>query len=121
MDSDSERFIPVIIGVGQVNDRLTTHQESLDPPDLMVASLREAEKDTGVRILEKIDYFEHVHHASFEHLNSKSARRVITAIGASPILLGRRPPEGGHSPIRLLNDVANRIGRGEIQLAAIAG
>ena len=43
--------IPVIIGVGQLNDRPESPEVGLDPPGLMAAALRLAEADAGGDIL----------------------------------------------------------------------
>ena len=51
MTTDPER-IPVIIGVGQVNDRPADPDQGLDSLGLMVAALNVAAEDAGVSLTE---------------------------------------------------------------------
>lgn len=112
--------IPVIIGVGQVNDRPAGIEHALDPIGLMAAALRLAEKDAGCSLLSQIDSLSVVDQISWPQLNPL-ADAVAKAIGSSPQIVEQTPKPHGDSPIRLLNDAANRIGAGEIQLAAVVG
>ena len=54
MTTDPERM-PVIIGVGQINDRPADPLEGLDPPALMIAALRRAEEDAGAKLLGAVE------------------------------------------------------------------
>ena len=71
--TDPER-IPVIIGVGQINDRPESPELGLDPPGLMAAALRLAETDANVHgggdILGKLDSLAIVDQISFRHLGN---------------------------------------------------
>lgn len=116
---DSEH-IPVIIGVGQINDRPDDPDNGLDPLDLMVAALRRAEADSGVELLARLDSVAVVDQISFRHLNPLN-RKLADALGASPAICYQSEAPHGDTPIRLLNEAANRIGAGEIRLAAVAG
>lgn len=117
--TDSER-IPVIIGVGQINDRPEDPDNGLDPLGLMVEALKRAEADTGVTLLKKLDSIAVVDQISFRHLNPLDAK-LAEALGATPAVCYQSEAPHGDTPIRLLNEAANRIGAGEIKLAAIAG
>lgn len=117
--TDSER-IPVIIGVGQINDRPEDPDNGLDPLQLMVAALKRAEADAGVALLAQLDSVAVVDQISFRHLNPLDGK-LAEAIGATPAVCYQSEAPHGDTPIRLLNEAANRIGAGEIKLAAIAG
>jgi len=121
--TDPER-VPVIIGVGQLNDRPESPEQGLDPPGLMGAALRLALADGtgpgGDNLLSRLDSLAIVDQISFRHLGNL-CERVAHAIGASPSINYQSEAPHGDTPIRLLNEAANRIGAGEIRLAAIVG
>jgi len=119
MNQDPER-IPVIVGVGQVNDRPADPAAGLDSAGLMEAALREAEKDAGGTWLTDLDSLALVDQISFRDLNP-IAPGLATRIGARPKICEQTPMASGDSPILLLNEAANRIGAGEIRIAAVAG
>jgi acetyl-CoA C-acetyltransferase len=117
--TDPER-LPVIIGVGQINDRPEDPDQGLDSLGLMAAALRLAEKDAGGDILSKLDSIAIVDQISFRDLGNLCAP-LAEAIGASPKINYQSEAPHGDTPIRLLNEAANRIGAGEITLAAVVG
>lgn len=117
--TDIER-IPVIIGVGQINDRPEDPDNGLDPLGLMVAALKRAEADSGITLLSKLDSVAVVDQISFRDLNPLD-RKLADALGANPSVCYQSEAPHGDTPIRLLNEAANRIGAGEIKLAAVAG
>lgn len=108
--------IPVIVGVGQINDR----SETLDSFELMRAALQAADEDGGGGWLQKLDAISVVDQLSFPHL-AAIPERLAEAFGASPRLLFKTKYPSGESPVLLLNDAAERIRRGEIDAAAIVG
>lgn len=112
-------LIPVIIGVGQVNDRPADPDQGLDSLGLMVAALKVAAEDAGVSLTE-IDSLAIVDQISFHSLG-KLPEPLAAAIGATPAINYQSAAPHGDTPIRLLNEAANRIGAGEIKLAAIVG
>jgi acetyl-CoA C-acetyltransferase len=119
MMTDPER-IPVIIGVGQVNDRPADPDEGLDPPGLMAAALRAAELDGGGDLLGALESLAIVDQISFHHLG-KLCAPLAAALGANPRINYQADAPHGDTPIKLLNEAANRIGAGEISLAAVVG
>ena len=116
--TDPER-IPVIIGVGQVNDRPEDPDQGLDSLGLMVAALRVAAADAGVSLAD-LDSLAIVDQISFHSLG-KLPEPLAAAIGATPAINYQSAAPHGDTPVRLLNEAANRIGAGEVKLAAIVG
>ena len=99
--------IPVIIGVGQVNDRPEDPDLGLDSLGLMVAALRAAEADAGGDILTNLDSLAIVDQISFRDLGNLCAP-LAQAIGANPKVNYQSEAPHGDTPIRLLttaNDV----------------
>ncbi len=113
-------LIPVIIAVGQINDRPVDPDDGLDSLGLMVAALRVAEQDVGQELLADLDSLAIVDQISFRALGNLCAP-LAEAIGANPAVNYQSEAPHGDTPIRLLNEAANRIGAGEIKLAAIVG
>ncbi len=116
---DPER-IPVIIGVGQINDRPEDPDQGLDSLGLMVEALKLADADAGGGLLPQIDSLAIVDQISFYHLG-KLTEPLAAAIGANPKVNYQSAAPHGDTPVRLLNEAANRIGAGEVKLAAVAG
>jgi acetyl-CoA C-acetyltransferase len=112
--------IPVIIGVGQINDRPEDPAAGLDSLGLMAAALREAERDAGGDILARLDSLAIVDQISFRDLGNL-CEPLAQAIGAHPRVNYQSEAPHGDTPIRLLNEAANRIGAGEGMLAAVVG
>ncbi|WP_435418509.1 acetyl-CoA acetyltransferase [Parerythrobacter aurantius] len=118
MANNDER-IPVIIGVGQVNDRPANPAEGLDPVGLMVEALRRADADAGGGWLESCDSLGIVGQIAWPQMNPV-AGTVAEALGIAPSHLVETTPHGDN-PIRLLNEAANRIGAGESIVCAVTG
>lgn len=117
--TDPER-IPVIIGVGQVNDRPDDPDRGLDSLGLMVEALKVAEADAGGGLLADLDSLAIVDQISFHSLG-KLPEPLAAAISANPAVNYQSSAPHGDTPVRLLNEAANRIGAGEVKLAAIVG
>ncbi len=115
----NEERIPVIIGVGQVNDRPADPREGLDPPGLMAEALRRADADAGGGWLADCDSLGIVGQIAWPHLNPVAAK-VSDLLGITPAHVDETSPHGDN-PIRLLNEAANRIGAGEATICAITG
>jgi acetyl-CoA C-acetyltransferase len=114
--------IPVIIGVGQVNDRESLGNASLglDSLGLMQAALRAADHDAGGGWLPTLDSLGVVDQISWPELGDVSAP-LAQRLGASPRFCYKSAYGSGDSPLLLLNEAANRIGAGEIKVAAVVG
>jgi acetyl-CoA C-acetyltransferase len=117
---DMDERTPVVIAIGQINDRPDDPDNGLDSAELMVAALRACEADAGVELLSRLDSLGIVDQISFRHLNPLH-HTVASAIGAEPKICYQSEAPHGDTPVRLLNEAANRIGEGVIKLAAIAG
>ena len=116
---DAERT-PVIVGVGQINDRPPDPQAGLEPLALMTAALRAADDDAGGSWLADLDRLAIVDQISFRQQGDLSAQ-LAGCLGAARAICEKTRIPSGDSPILLLNEAANRIGSGEIRVAAVAG
>lgn len=112
--------IPVIIGVGQINDRPQDDASGLNSLELMHAALQRAEADAGARCVTQVDALHVVAQLSFPELGDCS-KPLAEKLGASPRLCAQTRYPMGDSPVALLNEAANRIARGETELEAVAG
>ncbi|HEY2145105.1 MAG TPA: hypothetical protein VGH12_03470, partial [Steroidobacteraceae bacterium] len=114
--------IPVIVGVGQVNDRETAGAASLglDSAGLMEAALRAADLDAGGGWLPKLDSLAVVEQISWPQLGDVSAP-LAKALAANPRICYKTAYSTGDAPLLLLNEAANRISTGEVTVAAVVG
>ncbi|MBB3860973.1 acetyl-CoA C-acetyltransferase [Novosphingobium hassiacum] len=118
--TDVSSRIPVIVGVGQINDRPANPIEGLDSAQLMAAALLLADQDAGGGWLADADMLAIVDQMSFRELNPVGAL-VADAVGATPRIIEQTEIPSGDSPTILLNEAANRIASGEVSVAAIVG
>ena len=119
-NANNAEHIPVIIGVGQVNDRPDNSADGLDSMELMVAALRRAADDAGGASLSDIDSLAIVDQISFPDLGDLCVP-LSAAIEARPTVKYQSATPHGDTPIRFLNEAANRIGAGKSRLGAIVG
>ena len=108
--------IPVIIGTGQINDRECVD----DSLALMIGALENADADAGGGWIAALDSLAVVNQISFPGLGN-CAESLAAHFGITPAHIEQTPWPTGESPVQLLNEAANRIGAGEIQVAAIVG
>ncbi len=110
--------IPVIVGVGEIADRPAEFRDGLEPLSLLEAALRRAESDAGASLLHDIDSLDVVNFLSWRYEDPE--KQLAARLGATPkhCYYG---PVGGESPIRYLHEAAQRIARGESQVAAVCG
>lgn len=108
--------IPVIVGVGQINDR----EEVFDSFELMLAALQRANEDAGGGWLQRLDSLAVVDQLSFPAL-TQIPERLAAAFGATPRFCTKTKYPSGESPVLLLNEAAERIRAGEIEIAAVVG
>ncbi len=112
--------VPVIVGVGQINDRPVDAAQGLDSTGLMAAALRAADADAGGGWLADVGSLAVVDQISFPALGDMSAA-LAASLGARPRLCEKTAYPMGDSPILLLNRAANRIAAGDVTIAAVVG
>jgi acetyl-CoA C-acetyltransferase len=115
--------IPVIIGVGQVNDRDASPGAAslgLDSLGLMEAALRAADQDAGGGWLSRLDSLAVVEQISCPELADVSSP-LARALAANPRICYKTAYSTGDAPLLLLNEAANRISTGEATVAAVVG
>jgi acetyl-CoA C-acetyltransferase len=116
--SNSPERIPVIVGVGEVNDRPDNPEDGRDSAELMAAALRRAEEDAGGSWLADCDELHVIPQISWD-LDVPASLAGLTGIERPRIV--EAPLASGDSPVRLLNDAANAIGEGSARVVAITG
>jgi acetyl-CoA C-acetyltransferase len=116
--SASAERIPVIIGAGQINDRPEIPTEGLSSQALMAAALRLADEDAGGGWLARLQSLDIVNQISWpvEDLVAELKQHLDLA----PAHIATGVPSG-EAPVRYINDAANRIARGECEVAAVTG
>ena len=111
---------PVIIGVGQINDRPGDPADGLDPVGLMAEALRRADSDAGGGWLQDCDSLAVVAQLGWPHLNPVDGKLAET-LGIDPAHREQTAIPSGDSPILLLHEAANRIASGEAVVCAVVG
>jgi len=122
MSNEKYNRIPVIVGVGQLNDRDENGKKALglDSLGLMEAALRAADADAGGGWLAQLDSLAVVDQISYPELGDVSAP-LAERVGAAPRICYKSGYASGDSPVLLLNEAANRIGAGEVKVAGVVG
>ncbi len=112
--------LPVIVGVGQINDRPADPLTGLSPVELMAAALRKCEADAGASLIADADFLGVVKQIAWPEIADACAP-LAEALGIAPAQVLQTAGPNGDSPIMLLNEAANRIGAGEATIALICG
>jgi acetyl-CoA C-acetyltransferase len=109
---------PVIVGIGEITDRPREIIDGLEPLALLVEALRRAEADSGAKLLGGINSLDVVNFLSWRYRDPE--KQLASRLGIQPrhCYYG---PVGGESPIRYLHEAAQRIARGECNVAAVCG
>lgn len=110
---------PVIVGVGEIVDRPDVPGRGPigpEPAALMAEALRRADADAGGGWLKRIASLDVVNSVSWPYADLPA--RVAEMIGHRPgrLVYG---PVGGESPVRFIHEAAQRIARGEVEVAAL--
>jgi acetyl-CoA C-acetyltransferase len=125
MSNAEDTRTPVIVGVGQINDRPKEDAAGLDTLALMKAALEIADRDAGGGFLAQLQSLDVVDQMSWPTMTwpslEKIAPRLVEALGIAPAHLAMTPDPSGDGPVRLLNEAANRIANGEAEIAAVVG
>jgi acetyl-CoA C-acetyltransferase len=114
----SEDRIPVIVGVGEIVDRPKDIAAGLEPLELLEEALKRAEADSGGRLLGDIQSLDVVNFLSWRYRDPEQQLAKRLGIAPAHLYYG---PVGGESPIRYLHEAAQRIARGECDVAAVCG
>ena len=114
----SAEFTPVIVGIGEVQDRAVDAADGREPIVLMAAAARAAADDACSSLLDKIDSLWIVNQATWRYADPVG--QLAQALGIGPVQ-GLYGPVGGESPVRFLAEAAARIRRGESAVALICG
>ena len=111
--------IPVIVGVGEVNDRPAANEDARNSVQLMLAALAAAGQDAGQGWQERCERLLVVPQISFSELDLPAA--LSSATGLSLAAIREAELASGDTPVRLLNDAANAIAVGEVAACAVVG
>lgn len=111
---------PVIVGVGQINDRPANAAEGLNSLELMQQAAQRADADAGGGWLSQLDSVATVAQLSFWELGDTS-EKLSAALGVTPRFCTQSAYPSGATPILFLNEAANRIAAGEAEVALVAG
>lgn len=110
---------PVVVGVGQLSNRVDEGAESMEPVDLIAAAARVAADDSGGRgVLAAVDSVRVVKMLSWRYRDPGSL--VAARIGARP-RQSIYTTEGGQTPQALLNRTAVEIAAGQLDVALLCG
>jgi acetyl-CoA acetyltransferase len=114
--------VPVIIGVGESIHRDDDDWAGAEPLELMLTAARQAIEDAGDIPLDVIDHVDvlHVQAWKYDDLPAVVALR-LGAHAATGAGRGRMYPVGGETPLRVIDDVARRVQRGETTATLIVG
>src|SRR5499427_1315057 len=114
----NEDRIPVIVGVGEIVDRPKEITDGLEPLTLLEEALRRAEADSGAKLLHELGSLDVVSFLSWRYRDPEKQLAKRLGIDPARCYYG---PVGGESPIRYLHEAAQRIARGECEVAAVCG
>ena len=110
---------PVIVGVGQLTNRIKSLEEAVEPAEMMARVSRAAAEDSGSPdVLAKVDSLQVVNILSWQYpdapgllaekLGINPKQRVYTAVG-------------GNTPQQIVNQTSQAIVEGKIGVALLAG
>lgn len=108
---------PVLIGIAQLHHRMRDLDDVLEPVDMMLTACREAAEDCGANLLEKVQSVR-VINGMWNYENP--AKYVAEQIGA-PLAKTVGTLFGGNYNQVMVNDTAETILRGDLDLVLITG
>lgn len=119
------RKIPVIVGVGQINDLSDATAHPLDVIQLMQAALSNADRDAGGGVLAQLDFLGVENHMSGSIAPWPGTEpflpHLLEATGLTPRASLLTPQPSGDGPVFLLNHAANLVASGGAEVAALVG
>jgi acetyl-CoA C-acetyltransferase len=108
---------PVIVGVGQTNQRVPA-EDARPPIELLADAARYAEQDAGVAMLARVDIVAVVAIGSWQYPNPGALLGRLLGIAPRATAVST---VGGNSPQLLIDDFAERIQRGECDVVLVGG
>lgn len=115
---DLDPRTPVIVGAGQVLNRVDRGETAREPAELATEAVAAAVLDAGTDLASRADVVAMVPVISWRYADP--ARIVADAIGARDAATWY-PAMGGNTPQMLLNRIASRIAGGELGTAVLCG
>ena len=114
----AEREVPVVVGVGQILQRLEDPREAAEPLEMMVAALTQAGEDAGApKLLQRADAI-YVLRGAWPY--GDPGREVARRLGATPSeTVGT--PYGGNFSQTCVIDAARAIQAGRCSVALVTG
>ncbi len=111
---------PILIGAGQLTQRDVDLSAAKEPAELMAEAARRAAADSGggAALLQQLDSVAVVNIIGWHYSNAAAV--LSQRIGASPTQQ-LYTTVGGNTPQWLVNETADRIARGEVRVALLAG
>jgi acetyl-CoA C-acetyltransferase len=108
---------PVVVGVGQVNQRAPA-QDARPPIELLADAARAAERDSGASLLSRTDIVAVVAIGSWRYADPGALLARLLRIEPRATAVST---VGGNSPQLLVNEFAMRIQRGECDVVLVGG
>lgn len=109
--------IPVIAGIGEITDRSKDFAAALEPLGLMAEAARRAGAEAR-GLLRDVDSVDIVGLVSWRYENPTAQLNAMLGIQPRRAVYG---DVGGESPVRFLHEAAQRIARGESNIALVLG
>lgn len=111
------KTIPVIVGIGEITEKLEGSITPREPLTLMRDAVRLAEADAGLSIT-KLDSLDVVMPMSWRY--SDLAGQLSEALEIKP-KRAKLGPSGGETPLKYIHQAAQRIAAGESEMAVVVG
>lgn len=117
MSQDPSR-IPVIVGIGEINDRPDDPLDGLDSVGLMAAAIRNADKDAGGGWIARCDWLANVAQVAFRGMDVVA--KLPEALDIAPATRIEKVPFGD-APLQLISDAANAVAAGTATVCIACG
>jgi acetyl-CoA C-acetyltransferase len=114
----SDAYLPVIVGIGEIVDRLAEVEQARSPVAMMADALREADRNAGAALLPLVDSIDVVDVRCRGYADLPGA--VCGPLGIAPARQ-HHTPIGGDVPVRSLRQMATAIAEGRSRVAAFCG
>lgn len=111
------KTIPVIVGIGEITEKLSGDITAREPLTLMRDAVQLAQADAGLSI-NKLDSLDVVMPMSWRY--SKLEWQLAEALNVTP-KHAKLGPSGGESPLKYMHQAAKRIVEGESTMAVVVG